>query len=223
MKKRALAFIAIIACAALAAAVLVRPPRHERKGRLALATILPLADIARNVAGDRFRVETLLPPGASPHTFEPTARELMSLSDAEIVFRIGLDLELWADRLVTSAGGERLRIVTVSDGLDLMPNEPDGPDEADARAHRHDDGHAHEAGELNPHVWLDPVNVLAIVETMVGAFAEADPEGARVYAANAARYVNELARLDGEYRRALAGIERKRVVAFHNSFAYLAR
>jgi len=220
MNKRSLAFIVIIACSVVAVAVLVRPPRRERVGRLALATILPLADMARNVAGDRFEVETLLPPGASPHTFEPTARELMALHDADIVFKIGLDLELWADKLLSAAGGERLRVVTVSGGIDLIPNDPK---EADAHGHHHDDGHAHGAGEFNPHVWLDPVNAVSIVGTMAEAFAEVDPEGARVYAANAARYVNELARVDAEYRQALSKLDSRRVVAFHNSFSYLAR
>ncbi len=220
MRNRALVFVVVVACAVVAAVVLVRPPRRERGGPLALATILPLADVARNVSGDRFGVETLLPPGASPHTFEPTARELMALSDARIVFRVGLDLEPWADRLVASGGGEGLRVVTVSDGLALLPNKPQAKD---APGHHPGDGHAHETGEFNPHVWLDPVSMLVVVETMARAFAEVDPEGESVYAANAARYVNELARLDGEYRRALGRLERKRVVAFHNSFAYLAR
>jgi len=67
------------------------------------------------------------------------------------------------------------------------------------------------------------VSMLVVVVCVARAFAEADPEGESVYAANAARYVNELARLDAEYRRALGRIEGKRVVAFHNSFAYLAR
>ena len=224
MKKRTLAFVAIVAFSVIAVALVVRPPRRERVGRLALATILPVADMARNVAGDRFVVETLLPPGASPHTFEPTARELMALHDAEIVFKIGLDLELWADKLLSAAGGERLRIVTVSGGIDLLPNMPDEHakhDGTEAQDHHHADGHEH--GEFNPHVWLDPVNAVSIVGTMAEAFADADPEGARVYAANAARYTVELARLDTEYRCALSGLESRRVVAFHNSFSYLAR
>jgi len=223
MKKRTLAFVVIVACSVVVVAIVVRPPRRERVGRLALATILPVADMARNVAGDRFEVKTLLPPGASPHTFEPTARELMALHDAEIVFKIGLDLELWADKLLSAAGGERLRVVTVSGGIDLLPSMPDERDGTDAPGHHHADGHEHGAGEFNPHVWLDPVNAVSIVGTMAEAFAEADPDGARVYAANAARYTQELARLDTEYRRALSRLESRRVVAFHNSFAYLAR
>jgi len=223
MNKRALAFVAIVACSVVAVAALVRPPRRGRVGRLALATILPVADMARNVTGDRFKVETLLPPGASPHTFEPTSRELMALHDAEIVFKIGLDLELWADKLLSAAGGERLRIVTVSGGVDLLPNMREEHDGADARGHHPDDGHAHGRGEFNPHVWLDPVNAVSIVGRIAEAFAEADPEGARVYAANAARYTQELVRLDAEYRHALSGLESRRVVAFHDSFSYLAR
>ncbi|NLC38316.1 MAG: zinc ABC transporter substrate-binding protein, partial [Clostridia bacterium] len=89
-------------------------------GKLTVAaTIFPLADIARAVGGSQVEVFTLLPPGASPHTFEATPQQGRQLSEADIFLEIGAGLDSWAGRLAQAANPDLL-LVTVTEGMDLL-------------------------------------------------------------------------------------------------------
>ncbi len=189
---------------------LERPAPPARAAPLAVASIAPIADLVREVAKDRWQVETLLPPGASPHTFEPTPAELMVMGDARVFFEVGLGLELFANRLVMAARGDGLEVVTVSRGITLIPLTPGD--------HHHD----HDL-EYNPHVWLDPVAAMTIVANIEGALTKLDPAGAEVYRQNAEVYTAKLSALDESYKRELGALGARRVVVFHDAYPYLAR
>ena len=218
MNRRFVAFAIVVAAAVAVVAVVLRPGPRPPGRRLAVASILPLADIVRNVAGDRFEVSCLLPPGASPHTFEPTTRQMVELSQAEAFFRMGLDLEFWAADLVESAANPRLRVVTVSDGIEPLRFSSHG-EHADEEA----EGHHHEHGEFDPHVWLDPVLALTIAENVRLGLSAADPASAGYFSERAREYREKLVALDAEYKAAMGAIKVRKAVAFHDAYAYLAR
>jgi len=235
MNRRLVVFAAVVA-ASLAAFLLLAGARDAtRPGATLVASIHPLADIVRNVAGPRFTVDCLLPSGASPHTFEPTARQIEMLSKARLFFQIGLDLELWASRLLEAASLERARVVTVSEGIEplrfgegrvrkgLGRGESASETDDDRAGHEEDEEHdGHEHGLYDPHVWLDPVLALAIVGNVEKALCAADAEGAAGYAERASSYREKLRALDAEFREALSRAG-GRFVTFHNAYAYLAR
>jgi zinc transport system substrate-binding protein len=182
-------------------------------GKLTVAaTIFPLADIARAVGGSQVEVFTLLPPGASPHTFEATPQQGRQLSEADIFLEIGAGLDSWAGRLAQAANPD-LRLVTVTEGMDLLPASP-GEHE-----------HEHEEEILgDPHIWLDPVLVEKVIAPMVcRELMESLPDQEDYFREKLREYQRELARLDREIKEAVGGFRQKKFISFHATWGYFAR
>lgn len=176
------------------------------------ATATFLADIAGNVAGDRFRVDSLIPRDADIHAYEPTTQDLARASEADLFILNGHGLEGTLEDTLRGTATDTT-FVDASEHLSSRTPQPGEPlsDEADA-------------GEDDPHFWLDPTLVISYVETIRDAFAKADPAGAAEYEANAAAYIVKLKRLDRWIKREVATIpqDRRLLVMDHVSHGYYA-
>lgn len=173
--------------------------------RLVVAASIPhLADFARQVGGDHVSVVTLVPPGASPHTYELTPSQVEQVTRARLLVLNGVGLEYWADKLVQGAGNPKLIVVDTSQGIEIL------------------DG---EAGELggNPHVWLDPRNAIVQVEHIRDALIQADPAHAEVYRNRSQAYIDQLHILDREVAAETAAWSSRQFIAFHPAWVYFAR
>jgi len=174
-----------------------------------VATTGMVADLARNIAGDRAEVSTLLGPGVDPHLYKPTRSDIAALAAADVVFYSGLLLEgKMTDALVRVASSGR-KVHAVTELLDdeyLL--EPDGLE-----------------GHPDPHVWMDPVAWARAAGVVRDKLIEADPAGEAEYRANAERYLAELAALHEYARQVLSSVpERSRVlVTAHDAFNYFGR
>ena len=171
-----------------------------------LTTFTILADMARNVAGDRLRVESITKPGAEIHGYEFTPSDIERASGADLIVENGLGLELWARRFTEAAGD--VPTVTLSDGVQPLLIEEDAY-----------------AGKPNPHAWMSPQAAQTYVDRLVEAFSDLDPEGASQYAANGEAYKARLLALDGELRNSLQALppEQRLLVTCEGAFSYLAR
>lgn len=169
-----------------------------------IATIFPLADIAKQVGGERVNVITILPIGASPHTFEPAPQQMKELSDSKLFLKVGAGLDFWADNIIKSASQPDLKTVVASEGIHLI--------EGDEHGHEHENG--------NPHIWLDPVLVKRIVDKIEKSLVILDPEGAIYYQKMATDYLQELDRLDAEIKKKVAGFRVRKYITFHPAWAY---
>jgi len=178
-----------------------------------LATTSIVADVVAAVGGSRIEVSALVPPGVDPHAFEPTPQDVRSVAEAQVVFENGLGLEAFLGDLVLSAGAG-VPVVSVSAGIQPLLA---GDDAAEGSAAAH--------AEWDPHVWLDPQNVVLWTNAIEGALAALDPQGADDYAWAAGEYRLELQALDAEVEAQLAVIpqEQRRLVTDHEEFAYFAR
>jgi zinc transport system substrate-binding protein len=184
------------------------------------ASIHPVALLVAEVGGDAVRVRTLLPPGASPHGFEPTPSQVRALAEADLLVTVGAGLDTWAERMYAAVGGRR-RVALAGHG----PLLPAGPghahhdeDEADP-----DDDHDHTHGAGDPHVWLDPVWVRDhALPALEQALAEAAPEHAVRFQAGAEAFADRLTALDRDLAKELAPAEGRAFVAFHGSWTYFA-
>lgn len=172
-----------------------------------VASIAPLADFVRQVGGDRVEVVLLLPPGASPHTYEPTPRAVQEISRAALFVKIGAGLEFWADRVV-GAVAKGVRVVEASQGVDLIRS-----------VH---DGHDHGRG-VDPHIWLDPVISAAIVGKIAEALASTDPANSAVYRKNSADYQERLYSLHKEIAGRVKTFRSREYVTFHPAWSYFSR
>jgi ABC-type Zn uptake system ZnuABC Zn-binding protein ZnuA len=191
----------IIASVALAGCSPKAAPSKDGK-MLVLASIAPLGDFARQVGGDRVEVKVMVPPGASPHTYELKPSQLKDMSRARVLVLVGLGLEFWADKAISAANNPDLVVVKTSDGLEILQGEN---------------------GKGNPHVWLDPINAIHMVELIRDAFVKADPAGKETYEANAKAYIERLKGLDDEIRNRVAGFSQKKFIAFHPAWVYFAK
>jgi ABC-type Zn uptake system ZnuABC Zn-binding protein ZnuA len=168
-----------------------------------------LADIAQNVAGERVKVESLMPVGADPHTFEPTPEEVANVADSDVVIVNGAGLEVFLSKLLQNAGGQRA-VLEASAGLPAR------------QVHEGEIADPEHAGD--PHFWLDPNNVIKYVENIRDGLSTADPEGAATYAANAQAYTAKLKELDRWISDRVKEVPaaNRLLVTNHDNFGYFA-
>ncbi len=162
-----------------------------------------LADITRNIAGDRISVESLLPIGADPHSYQPTPQDVARITESKILVINGVDYERFLESLlgVKPTGGEK-QIIEASAGVSPRM----------------------EAGNIDPHMWLDPNNVILYVENIREGLTHFDPDGAMVYRSNADAYAAELKNLDAwiveQVNQIPAG--KRLLVTNHEAMGYFA-
>ncbi len=182
-----------------------------------VATTTIIGDLARNVAGDAAIVETLLPYGADPHTFEPSPKDSQTLAGADVLLENGVGLEEWLAQLIKNSGTQAKAIV-VSQGLRLREGGEDTEHSATPAAK---DNHSHSD---DPHLWLDVQNALQYVANIRDALSAADPANAAVYRANAEAYLAQLKDLDGYVvqQAAVLPTERRKLVTSHDTLGYFA-
>lgn len=193
-----------------------------------------LADIVREVAGDRALVHTLVPVGVDPHAYQPTPADLRLLAEAQLLVVNGVGLEAFLGDLLAAAG-EGKPVIEAAAGIPLRKGaeqsfvagtvgtaETIGGGDDDGSADGDSAGHGHQEGD--PHLWLDPLLVQRYVDTISDGLAAADPAGRAVYSSNARAYQAQLAALDTEIRGLLAAIppERRLLVTNHESLGYFA-
>ena len=169
-----------------------------------LASTTFLADIARNITGERLTVGSLLPVGADPHAFQATPQDVTKISVSELIITNGAEYEHFLEALLENAKGEKT-VVEASTGI-TPRTDPDS-----------------EHG-IDPHMWLDPNNVIIYVENIRDAVTHFDPEGEAIYKANADTYIAELKNLDEWIVEQVEQIpsEKRLLVTNHEAFGYFA-
>jgi ABC-type Zn uptake system ZnuABC Zn-binding protein ZnuA len=171
---------------------------------MVLASTTFLADITRNIAGDRLAVDSLLPVGADPHAFQATPRDVAKISESKLIITNGVEYEHFLEALLENADGERT-IIEASTGITphTAPNSEHGVD---------------------PHLWLDPNNVIIYVENIQDALTLFDPAGEAEYKSNADAYITELKELDAWIAGQVDSIpeEKRLLVTNHEAFGYFA-
>ena len=204
-------------------------------------SIFPLFDITRRIAGDRLDVVLVLPPGKSEHSYEATPKEIARLDGAKLGLAVGLEMDSWVERIMTSAGGGP--IVRIGDKVKTMPIdvEPIGEDEAhhDEHGEEHHDGsgsgeehheegeheeeHHHESGAPDPHFWMDPSRMVGVVDVIAAELVKVDPAGKDQLLANADKVKSELQALDAAIATRAKAWTKRTIVTFHGSMQYYAK
>ncbi|CAI6049345.1 metal ABC transporter substrate-binding protein [Cohnella rhizoplanae] len=195
-----------------------------------VTTFYPMYEFSRQVAGDLADVVALVPAGAEPHDWEPSAQDMAKVKDADLFVYNGI-VEGWVDAALSSAPSDKRVVVRASEGLTTLEGTPEAEEGEGAHEHaeeEHADGeHAeeeHAEGEHaeDPHVWLDPGLAQREVAAIEAAFEKADPSNKETYKRNADAYIAELKALDEAYRTGLQDMKTKQFVTQHAAFGYLA-
>ena len=200
-------FFAVIGLFFLIGVSACSPVKPAQTGGLkVLAVESFLGDIAQNVAGDRVKVDILIPTGLDPHSFEPTPQDVARIADSSVLIVNGFGLEGWLNTVLNSAGGSHL-VIMATNGLSSRKPRPGEP-----------------VGVVDPHFWLDPTKVVTYVENIRSGLIQADPGGATIYNRNAATYEAKLKDLDQWVKTQVSQItpEKRLLVTNHESFGYYA-
>lgn len=165
-------------------------------------SVPPQAYVVDRIGGDRVAVEVLIPPGTSPHTFEPAPRQLAAFSRARLYVKVGhpdfaFEKKHLDARIERDAG---LEVVDMTAGVPI----------------------AADHGESDPHVWLSPAAVRLAARGVAEALARLDPEHAGLFRAHLETFLADVEALDRELRSAFAGLERRRFVVQHPAWGHFA-
>lgn len=178
------------------------------------ATIFPIYDLTQRIAGNDVGVELILSPGASPHTFEPTPSDVARLSNAQVVYTIGNNLDTWADTIIDATGAENVRL---DQGITLRENT-----EEEEHEHEHEDDHDHEDGPTDPHYWLNGENGIIMTATIERDLSERFPQYATAFHERAESLRAEITSTNTTIQSLLATRTNTNIVTFHDAWYYFA-
>lgn len=195
-----------------------------------MTTILPITQFTNAVVGDRAEVIPLMPTNVDPHEFQASPADVQALTNADVLVKNGLEMEVFLDDLIANAENPDLVTINSSQDIAMISNaEVEGHSDGKTDDHNHSEeathdhaeaGHHH--GEFNPHIWLDPKRAIQQVENIRDGMIAVDPEGEEIYTANAAAFIAELEALDAEISEQLAPFAGQTFVAFHDFAPYFA-
>jgi zinc transport system substrate-binding protein len=190
---------------------------HESSGTekpVISVSILPQQYFIEQLAGDLVEVNVMIPPGASPATYEPTVSQLGKLDHSEVYLKIGyVGFELgWMDKI--KSVNPSMEVIDLSIGIDLIQG-------AGLDDHSHEGLHDH--GGTDPHIWMSPGNAKIIASNICHSLIKILPDKRDILAANLALFTSKLDSLDGEIESMLAGLEQRKFMIFHPSLTYFAR
>lgn len=164
-----------------------------------------LADLARQIGGERVKVKSLLPANADPHDYEPSPDDVIAIEDADLVILHGLQLDTWVDPLVDAAQTSA-PVIVATEGIETIGSDEDGFSEGD------------------PHVWFDPMRVKTMVANIQSGLASVDGDGADLYQQRLDAYDGALDTLDRAIQERIDLIpkERRVLVTNHDALEYYA-
>jgi len=183
-----------------------------------ITTTTDLRSLTEAVGGDRVAAVSLVPPNLDAEEYQPKPQDVLRLKQARLLVRVGLDYDLWLDRLLAQVGRSEISrggpaYVDASFAIAVL--------ELRGMSVGPGDGHAHGSG--NPHYWLDPKNAETITANIVEALARIDPANAKTYEVNRQAFLTRVNAKLTEWESKLGALKAMPIVAYHNSWPYFAR
>jgi zinc transport system substrate-binding protein len=179
-----------------------------------VVSIAPQADFVTAVGGEKVAVTVMVPPGADPHTYEPTPSQMVGVSNAKMYAKVGSGIEFelaWMDKI--GQQNKKMLIVDCSNGVQMMEMKENHGDEDDGEYHRGKD----------PHIWLSPQNAKLMVRNICSGLIQVDPQNEAYCTRNRDEYLAKLDALDKDIREGLSGIKNRGFIVFHPAWGYFAK
>lgn len=178
-----------------------------------VTSIQPLLFFVKKVGGEHVDVKVMVPPGANPHSYDPTPGQMIALGKAQLFVKAGSGIEFeldWMNKF--SALNPDMEVCNASQGAGLI----------EMPAKRHDHGHEHRHERLDPHFWLSPQNGILIAKNVERSFAKIDPSHAGEYEENRRKLELQLKALSKEIAKKLSGLKNRVFMVFHPAWGYYA-
>ncbi|KKK36491.1 adhesin [Mesobacillus campisalis] len=199
-------------------------------------TIYPLKDFTEKIGGEDVTVESIMPPGADAHTFEPTTKQMTNIAEADAFIYNGLGLEPFAEKMGNALKNQKVKFVEAAHGIETLAHEHDdhyekeenghGEEHSESDEHGHaeehseTDGDGHDHGDLDPHVWLDPYQAITLAEGIKNTFVELKPDAKEKFQKNYESLKDELEKLDEEFHHLAESKENPEMVVSHAAYGY---
>ena len=201
-KKQAIlvAVVALIIVSAIASSyIFIESRKKSEDDKIGvIVTIVPQQEFIERLGGDKVYITVMVPPGASPHTYEPTASQMKAVTDAKMYAKVGSEVEfenVWMEKIIEN--NKDMLVVDCSKGITKMGNDP--------------------------HIWNSPINAKKMVENICDGLIQVDPDNAGYYTRNKNNYLKELDILDGYIHYKLDEFTNRAFMTYHPSFEYFAK
>lgn len=209
----------------------------KEDGKLSVyTTVYPLEYFTKRIGGEHVNVETVYPPGSDEHTFEPSQRDMMKLADSDLFFYVGFGLEGFVEKSKETLKNENVELISVGETVN-MEEEHDAEDahkeEGHDETHEGEDAHKeedheenhegedeHNHGDVDPHLWLDPVYSIEMAGTIKDSLIKKDAAHKDVYEKNYQELVAELEKLNDEFKAVVDTSKHKKFIVTHAAFGY---
>lgn len=185
-----------------------------------MASIIPLGDFCKKIGGEKVSTTVLVPPGASPHIFEPNPSTIVRASNSRVLIQIGAGFEFWFDKLIPPANSKKRIVIRAAKGIELIETIDSHHSRKSEKASSAEGKQDHGG---NPHIWLDPILAKKICRDIARGFSSADPDNSAYFLSRLRSYLKALDKLDKEIRKRVGAFRIKHYVTFHPSFAYFSR
>ncbi|OMF52155.1 adhesin [Paenibacillus sp. FSL R5-0490] len=188
-------------------------------------TVYPLQYFTEQIGGEAIKVETIYPPGSDEHTFEPSQKDMMKLADSDLFIFIGLGLEGFVEKAKETLKNENVKMVAAGENLEFVhsdvnhdpAHEEENADDHEAGA---EDGHDHDHGDIDPHVWLDPLYSKELAESIKDALVEQMPDQKKQFEQNYMELAQELDNLHNDFEQTVQSAKHKEFIVSHSAYGY---
>ena len=205
----AIILIAVVS-GVIGAAYVARPQPHKGGKLIVVATLYPIYYLAEWIGGDMVEVHSLIQPGIEVHSWQPSVKDIVACSDADIIIYNGAGLDDWLhEEVIPLIDAEGKLIIDTTENVTLWRN----IEKKEIEEH----------GLYDPHTWLSPYEARQQAETIYRAFIERDPNNVDYYTTRWMALSNELKTLDESYKTKLQSKVRDAIFATHDAFGYIAR
>ncbi|WP_407272798.1 metal ABC transporter solute-binding protein, Zn/Mn family [Radiobacillus sp. PE A8.2] len=205
-------------------------------------TIYPIAFFASEIGGSHVEVESILPAGSDPHTYEPTTKTMLEIAKADAFIYNGAQLETYAKKIGDALESEQVLMVEASEGIALLEHtndekehqeDTDSHDEEDHSEDTHshdeetqedidshdDEEHLHDHEDADPHVWIDPIRSISLAENIMKTLIELKPEAEDEFLQNFENLKTRLEELDTDFHK-LETFQNKEILVTHAAYGY---
>lgn len=193
----------------------------KRDSLLIYTTLYPIQYAAETIGGEIAQVETVYPPGVDAHSYEPTSKEITQLAKGDLFIYLGANMEGFADTAADALASQDISMLEIGKNKDLFYSLTE--DEAHNHHEREDEDEEHDHGNIDPHIWLDPLLMIELGEMIKEEMITLSPENESKFNANFASYKTDLEKLNQAYSETLAEKDKPVILVTHAAYGYIER
>ncbi|WP_342431121.1 metal ABC transporter substrate-binding protein [Neobacillus sp. FSL H8-0543] len=209
----------------------VKTGENKEKNSLTVyTTIYPLEDFTKKIGGSYVEVKSIYPPNVDAHSFEPSTKDMITLANSDLFIYTGVGIEGFAEKATEALEKEDVQVLKAADGINLIESTDDNhhddeeghsdENEGEHTESENHEGEEHNHGDVDPHVWLDPVLSIALANNIKNSLSKLIPEHAAEFETNFKQLKSELEKLDQEFKTTIESSKTKNLLVSHDAYGY---